>query len=545
MIGTSPAEYIFIRACILFLHNIAPASVLHCVQLLLRPFLPLSIRCYRIPFPIEVWLVAEAVFFTVVFLPLRYRLQRSAIYHEPMSKEGRERLFRCCNSNVADPEKYLRRWLMVAKSEHIKHENVKDFIRWAFFHTGQAQEQHEPEVEAYTRDIEKLFGLKLPPGRANVKSLGQLLQEVGGLHRSLLWYTVGYLLPGGFKALHTDIPFLQCVSVVDTIMYYKMLYNGFHLHRSSFSRFFTLFPFRPLTLFSAYRSPAKHLTYWHSQHTSKNRLPMLFIHGIGIGLYPYTNFLRDLATELGIESNDDGEVGIIALEIMPVSSRITHSALKKNVMIREILEIVQYHGWSRFVLVSHSYGSIIATHLLKSILTTSLVGPTVFIDPISFLLHLPDVAYNFTARQPVQANEHQLWYFGSKDIGVAHTLARRFCWSENIIWKEDLGLKGENNKKEGREVTVVLSGKDLIVDAEAVGQYLMSSSLEGILTVAKLAALTNSKINEAATEWKSRPWTGSGLEVLWFEQLDHAQVFDVEKTRKPIIKAISVYSSTG
>lgn len=312
-----------------------------------------------------------------------------------------------------------------------------------------------------------------------------------------------------------------------------MLYNGFHFHRNSLSRFFTVFPFRPLTILTAYRSPARHLTYWHRRHTSKKRLPVLFIHGIGIGLYPYTSFLRDLNRQLETGATDDSEVGIIALEIMPVSSRITHPALEKEVMISEIMEIMRYHRWSKFVLVSHSYGSVIAAHLLKSDRFAPLIGPTVFIDPVSFLLHLPDVAYNFIARRPARANEYQLWYFGSKDIGVAHTLARRFSWIDNIIWKEDLGIKAEKDQ-EGRNVTVVLSGKDLIVDTETVGQYLMGCPSE-VRTVEK----------EVTRAWKNRPWIGCGLELLWFEQLDHAQVFDFENTRRPVIRAISVYSNTG
>jgi pimeloyl-ACP methyl ester carboxylesterase len=203
-------------------------------------------------------------------------------------------------------------------------------------------------------------------------------------------------------------------------------------------------------------------------------------------------------------------------------------------MLCEIMEIMRYHGWSRFVLVSHSYGSIIAAHLLKSDQFTRLIGPTVFIDPISFLLHLPDVAYNFIARRPAWANEYQLWYFASKDVGVAHTLARRFSWIDNIIWKEDLGIKSERNQEQGRNVTVVLCGKDLIVDAETVGHYLMGSSFDG---------WTSEK--EAARAWKNKSWIGYGLELLWYGQLDHAQVFDSEKTRRPIIRTISVYSDRG
>jgi pimeloyl-ACP methyl ester carboxylesterase len=216
---------------------------------------------------------------------------------------------------------------------------------------------------------------------------------------------------------------------------------------------------------------------------------VLFIHGISVELYPYTNFLRDL-NKAGESGGDDAEVGIIALEIMPVSSRITHPALEKDVMVREVQAIVKHHVWSRFILVSHSYGSIISTHLLKSPVNAPLVGPIVFVDPVSFLLHLPDAAYNFTARRPVRANEHQLWYFGSKDIGVAHYLARRFFWSQNIVWKEDLGVVEENGE-EGRDVTVVLSGRDLIVDTEAVRQYLTDSLSEEPIANGKAVCMTN------------------------------------------------------
>jgi pimeloyl-ACP methyl ester carboxylesterase len=328
-----------------------------------------------------------------------------------------------------------------------------------------------------------------------------------------------------------------------------MLYNGFHFHRTSLARFFMLFPLRPLTLLSTYRSPVEHLTYWYRPHSSKTRLPVLFIHGIGIGLYPYTNFLRDLKAV----GRDDTEVGIIALEIMPVSSRITHPALEKDVMVSEVQAIIKHHGWSRFILVSHSYGSIISTHLLKSPLTVPLIGPVVLIDPVSFLLHLPDVAYNFTARQPVRANEYQLWYFGSKDMGVAHSLARSFFWSQNIIWKEDLGVVGAN-EEEGRDVTVVLSGRDLIVDTEAVRRYLTTSPSEGAMPNGEAVYITNRNGKARTTKignkdigrpWTSGRWMRSGLEVLWFEHLDHAQVFDREETRRPIVKAIESYSAKG
>lgn len=311
----------------------------------------------------------------------------------------------------------------------------------------------------------------------------------------------------------------------------------------------------------------------------------MFIHGIGIGLYPYTNFLGELNSASGIESADpDEQVGIIAIEIMPVSFRLTHSALDRAELCSEIHQILTKHlkPAQKCVLVSHSYGSVVTTHLLRTPSTAALVGPVVLIDPVTILLHLPDVAYNFTRRQPKKANEHQLHYFASMDMGVSHTLGRHFFWNENVLWKTDL---------KGRRVTVSLAGKDLIVDTEAVGRYLskdaavtredalsgyttgsehkssllidyegrtdpqdsaatlrgnesggyVSISGSGGSSITGVGSSDSSLDESDVEEWKSRPWRGTNIDVLWFKDLDHAQVFDKKATRQRIIDVIAAY----
>lgn len=268
---------------------------------------------------------------------------------------------------------------------------------------------------------------------------------------------------------------------------------------------------------------------------------MLFIHGIGVGLYPYTEFLRDLNEATGAAGSDDADLGIIALEVMPVSTRITKPALDKDVLVAEVHNIAKHHGWTKFVLVTHSYGSIIATHLIKSPLTGSLVGPVVYADPITFLLHLPDVAYNFTERLPHNAKELVLWYFGSKDIGVAHTLARRFFWNENIIWKEDFGAE--------RDLAVVLSGRDLIVNTKAVKGYLTTPASEAPEADKEATWKTYNDPSVPFTtivkQSAAGPAKASKLEVLWFEEMYHGQVFDHEETRVPVMDVIREYSARG
>lgn len=292
-----------------------------------------------------------------------------------------------------------------------------------------------------------------------------------------------------------------------------MLCHSFHFHRLALRRSLTVFPFRPFTVFTTHKTPAKTLSYWHRHHNSKENLPVLFIHGIGIGLYPYVNFLSRINSKAD-KYNEDNQIGIIAIEIMPISFRITHTALERKQMCDEILSILLKHGWEKVILISHSYGSVIATHLLKDDTTSDFIGPMLFIDPVSFLLHLPDIAYNFTCRKPAQANEHQLYYFASTDMSVAHTLSRHFFWSDNILWKDET---------QQRLVTVVLSGKDIIVDTETVGRYLSGTTLE-------------------EGHWKHQQWRGQDLDILWFDDLDHAQVFDSEQNYRRLIEVVRAYS---
>jgi pimeloyl-ACP methyl ester carboxylesterase len=157
----------------------------------------------------------------------------------------------------------------------------------------------------------------------------------------------------------------QCVGVVGCLAYLELRWLGFHLHRLSFVRFCTPFPFRPVSLATRYYSRAKHLSYWHRSRTSTVRLPVLFIHGIGIGLHPYINFLSEINSFANDQSNGrDADVGILAVEIMPISFRITYGALNKDEICAELRQILTRHNYDRLVLVSHSYGSIISTYIM-------------------------------------------------------------------------------------------------------------------------------------------------------------------------------------
>lgn len=316
--------------------------------------------------------------------------------------------------------------------------------------------------------------------------------------------------------------------MVDILTHFWLLFHKFSFYRTPLQPArISVFPPRPQTIFTRHVSASSNLSYWHRPHSSSKHRPILFLHGIGVGLNTYVSFLQDL--NASSESDErDGDVGILALELLPISFRITHPLPRREefcLQLKVILESHQEfaHG---FTLVAHSYGSVLATHILSSPSSISLkilVKSLVLVDPVSVLLHLPDVAYNFTYRSPRSASQWQLWYFASTDIGVAHTLARGFFWSENILWKKDCG---------NIPVTTFLAGRDIIAPTSEICTYLTNgeeSSDEG---------WTRGAWDEGHVVWRTHDTTRNLKTVVWCDGLDHAQIFDRLRWRQMLVSEV-------
>lgn len=98
-------------------------------------------------------------------------------------------------------------------------------------------------------------------------------------------------------------------------------------------------------------------------------------------------------------------------------------------------------------------------------------------------------------------------------MGVSHTLFRRFFWAENILWKEDV---------QGHHMTVALAGRDIVMDTKVILAYLTGSD-DWTLKIGN---------------WTDAEWKSDVLDVLWFQELDHGQVFDEKWTRSRLVKVV-------
>ncbi|EMD38036.1 hypothetical protein CERSUDRAFT_113174 [Gelatoporia subvermispora B] len=470
-IGNSIPEYIFIRISIWCLRAVAPICIAYTIA-----------NWYIGSYWYSPWLgryaLLETTFYFLVYLPRTYVLQQAATHPPPLPKEQRKALFMRCCTRLREVEDFTTGWFYSTPSSLIRRENIKEWLLWAFFctHTDGIRDEWQEEIDEYIDSVEDMLGHKLEVGRNDsVECMRVTLDPVRMLHRPFLWYMI--------------------VCLVDTITAICLFKLGFMHFTGRVS--FRCFPPRLFTMFSQ-RSPHPELVYWYRPHRSKTKHPILFFHGIGIGLWPYVNFLKELAAA-------EPDVGILAIENLSISMHITRPPLARDAMLSALSHVLAHHGLSSLVVAGHSYGTILAAHMVRNPSLAPLISRLLLVDPIPFLLHQPAVAYNFVYRTPHTANEWQLWYFASRDPDIAHALSRHFFWLENILWKEDL---------EDRPTAVVLSGRDQIVDATEVWKYLTG-----------------------ANSWRFK-WQGDGLEVLYYADLDHAMVFDTEKRRRPMVETL-------
>ncbi|TFY73401.1 hypothetical protein EWM64_g10612, partial [Hericium alpestre] len=350
MLGKSYTELVLIRLCIIGFRLITPLSIAYlagCLYTGTALFLP-----YLWPYA-----ATEAFFYLCIFVPRRLRLQKAA-EHPPMSQEERKELFdKCAVSMTAASTLH---WFPSKErsTSRVRRDNAVAWLLWALFATdiNEAAEEWEEELENYLGIMTKFLGYPLDKGHnPDLQCMRLTLDPVIIIHRPLVWYMI--------------------VGLVDTITTISLYFTGFRHFDTP--KWFRVFPPRPLLVLFSNKSADSKIPYWYRPHRSTTKHPILFIHGIGIGLWLYIPFFRELIEQ-------DPDVGILAIEILPVSMRITDPPLAKDAMCAAIARVLDAHGLPRVVVASHSYGTVVTGHLLQSPALAPRVASTLFVDPIPF-----------------------------------------------------------------------------------------------------------------------------------------------------------------
>jgi len=220
--------------------------------------------------------------------------------------------------------------------------------------------------------------------------------------------------------------------------------------------------------------------------------PLVFMHGLGIGLFQYNVVLKGL-----LEKFLDRP---LLLPLQPhVSQEIFHphflQPLNRHQTADRLAGLMFSLGWvdlqrrtdsevpsseedevaislvakarKGVTMISHSNGSYAHAWMLKA--HPNMITRSCFVDPVTFCSWEGDACYNFIYRPCKSGLELLMRYFIGTELGVANLMGRHYDWSSNSLWFEEIP-----NARDPTKTFFLLGGKDAIINAKRVKRYLTS-----------------------------------------------------------------------
>jgi len=246
-----------------------------------------------------------------------------------MTAVERRVLFDRCIQTAAPARSFVERWFdPVRPYSELKRGNVQELLAWAMFHradwNAEMTEEEKLQLEEFVQDVETHAGPLQPGYNSECKILKFTEEPVEGKHRPLTMYLVVHVL---FQLVMAPL---------------QMRFAGYTQYQEG------------------------SLTCWYRPGKNPNLPPVCFIHGIGIGILPYQNWLRVLEAACDADSGGLAGRGILVPEIHVISARLNPSELHCDAFVPELKRTLKKaSGHDVACFTGHSYGSFLVAWIVK------------------------------------------------------------------------------------------------------------------------------------------------------------------------------------
>ncbi|KAG0021927.1 hypothetical protein BGZ80_001411 [Entomortierella chlamydospora] len=369
----------------------------------------------------------------------------------PRSRQERRELFQRCLETV-DKGEGAKRWAETwfdtgrttqpAKFEQIGRSNMIEWLAWAFWAM--------PTEEVFTS----------PSNMMDLNQMVDTIESVKGVK-----FAKGYNPEVESIRLAFD-PLVWVANMLAGLVFNLLGFARIEgtVHGKSFIK----------------QDPDTDLSYWHrSPANPDNKIPLVFIHGIGVGLIQYIHWVVAMATI---------SRPMILIEVPYVSNNFAKSeCMTPDETYFAIERILKYHGYPKATFMGHSLGTMLCSAICRASPASSpksIIHGLVLVDPICFLTH-HSLARNFAYRVPSKASELIMEFFAAREIGTSWYIMRRFQWNQCIMfpihWKRRFEkpslYQGKLSPVLPRRTRVFLSRNDNLLNMDMVADYLKNIGL--------------------------------------------------------------------
>ena len=389
-------------------------------------------------------------------------------------------------------EEFFEGWFHGAPIASIKRRNVEEFIAYGF-HCARLPDLTPSEraaVSDYVERIESKYGRPFAPGHnPDVSFMAHLWEPLRVLHKPLALHalaegmriaTDGALWIAGFKQGRTACGFRYWVKPAQVVVSEGRTGRARTVAAASSSSFSLASlgglarrrrtggaRLRSCDSASSLDAAAAGGGDGATAATDPETAPILFVHGVGLGLTPYVPLILELAKLLPRRP-------VLLLEARHVSVGLAPRAASTDEVATAARTVLATHGWTSAACVGHSYGTFVLSRLAQT--APEVVQSLVLLDPVCMLTIYPQLLKNFVykppsawsagARAALAAVDSARFLF-SRDLTVAEAFCRRFAWHRECLWPQD-------SPPDGRTLLVLAAADDL-VPCELVTRVLAAS----------------------------------------------------------------------
>ncbi|KAF9921211.1 hypothetical protein FBU30_008804 [Linnemannia zychae] len=413
---------------------------------------------------LNLWMIAEVLFYIHFWKRLARAQEIDRIVKGPKTAEERRELFERCMETVgtgADARKWVETWFdtgrtdQPAKSEEIARSNMMQWLAWAFWASSLEEVFGSPsdmmELNRMVDYIEATKGIKFAIGfNPNVQCIRLAFDPVIASHRPLIYYAL--------------------VWSANTFAGFVFMLLGFSRYEGT------------VNVNSSKKNnsrirvnPATDLSYWYRAPVSPdNKVPLVFLHGIGVGLVQYIHWVIALSTI---------SRPIIMIEVPYVSNKfIKGDCMTPDETYYAVERILRRHDYPKATFFGHSLGTMLCAAVCRASPASSsksIVAGLILADPICFLTH-HSIARNFAYRIPSTAAELIMDLFAAREIGTSWYIMRRFHWNQCIFfpkaWKKrnerSLPYEGRLSPVLPKKTRIFLSRKDNLLNMDMIADYI-------------------------------------------------------------------------
>jgi pimeloyl-ACP methyl ester carboxylesterase len=327
-------------------------------------------------------------------------------YH-PVKFERKVEVFERIMKWTKDPISFVRGYFFDINFEDITREDISEWICWGFFGTDCPEKlENERDKMFLTHMIDKMREM------CDRKFPDRISKRNKFVAYSIEPYECGY----NMLFIYT---ITMCIYPALTNLY---LYDlGFRQHNIHGIEFWIL-------------------------NQNQAEKPIVLIHGLGGGIFPYCDFIKSLCSL---------NATIIIPDLSFLSMQMDNNVPDDDIVvlaIKNAIEMVHNNA----IIIGHSYGTAIMSWIIQE--HPNIVASAVLLDPIAMMLCMHDSVRNILYKE----RQYNTLGIIQSDPFINWVLRRHFCWLSSILWLEDI---------ENIPYLVVLCMKDDILPAKVIKEY--------------------------------------------------------------------------